>query len=156
MSQDPVLAKNRPMHASRPEAPLQLWIPHGGALALLLTAMMAGPVSVWSSSSGLHTPGAAQSLAWEQIFASSAPPVQRESVSGKRNWTFYSAVISSAQRLWTGNTFIVEGTTGRVFEVTPEGQIVWEYINPFPNSGGFRLVHRAYKVPPDWRRRYPA
>jgi hypothetical protein len=46
--------------------------------------------------------------------------------------SFYSYNTSSAERLPNGNTLICEGVPGRVFEVTPQGQIVWEYINPFP------------------------
>ncbi len=30
-----------------------------------------------------------------------------------------------------GNTFIDEGGKGRFFEVTKEGKIVWEYLNPY-------------------------
>jgi hypothetical protein len=30
-----------------------------------------------------------------------------------------------------GNTFINEGAKGRFFEVTKEGKIVWEYLNPY-------------------------
>ena len=45
--------------------------------------------------------------------------------------SFYSYNISSAQRLPNGNTFICEGAPGRMFEVTPAKEIVWEYINPF-------------------------
>jgi len=30
-----------------------------------------------------------------------------------------------------GNTFINEGARGRFFEATPEGEIVWEYLNPY-------------------------
>ena len=44
---------------------------------------------------------------------------------------FYSPVCSGAQRLPNGNTFICESTKGRFFEITPDGEIVWEYINPF-------------------------
>ncbi len=40
---------------------------------------------------------------------------------------FYSPRISGAQRLENGNTLICEGETGRVFEVTSAGEIVWEY-----------------------------
>ena len=45
---------------------------------------------------------------------------------------FYSAIMSSCQRLPNGNTFICEGTTGRLFEVTPRGELVWEYVNNLP------------------------
>ncbi len=49
--------------------------------------------------------------------------------------SFYSAEISGAQRLPDGNTLVCEGLTGRLFEVTPEGQIVWEFVNPVANNG---------------------
>jgi hypothetical protein len=44
--------------------------------------------------------------------------------------SFYSYNISGAERLPNGNTLICEGAPGRVFEVTHQGRIVWEYINP--------------------------
>ncbi len=43
---------------------------------------------------------------------------------------FYSPYISGAQRLPNGNTLITEGNYGRLFEVTPSGEVVWEYVNP--------------------------
>ena len=46
---------------------------------------------------------------------------------------FFSPFISNAQRLPNGNTLICEGSFGRIFEVTIDGQVVWEYVNPhFP------------------------
>jgi hypothetical protein len=45
-------------------------------------------------------------------------------------FNFYSPYEGSAQRLPNGNTFICEGVFGRLFEVTPEREIVWEYISP--------------------------
>ena len=47
---------------------------------------------------------------------------------------FYSHHISGQQRLPSGNTLICEGLWGRLFEVTPEGELVWEYISPFENA----------------------
>ncbi|MBP7566314.1 MAG: aryl-sulfate sulfotransferase [Burkholderiaceae bacterium] len=44
---------------------------------------------------------------------------------------FYTAFMGSAQRLWNGNTHITESATGRLFEVTPEGEVVWEYVIPW-------------------------
>jgi len=44
---------------------------------------------------------------------------------------FFSPRISNAQRLPNGNTLINEGWFGRFFEVTPEGDAVWEYVNPY-------------------------
>ena len=48
---------------------------------------------------------------------------------------FFSNVISGAHRLPNGHTLIAEGTTGRIFEVTPDGEIVWEYVNPVTSQG---------------------
>ncbi|MDD1701344.1 MAG: hypothetical protein LUQ04_11225, partial [Methanoregula sp.] len=61
---------------------------------------------------------------------------------------FFSNLMSSAQRLKNGNTLITESGTSRIFEVTPQGKIVWEYIHP--GAGFFGGVYRAYRVPYDW------
>ena len=58
-------------------------------------------------------------------------------------WTYYpenkadlySEAISGAQRLPNGNTLICDGTHGRLFEVTPAGEVVWDYINPVVKEG---------------------
>jgi hypothetical protein len=64
---------------------------------------------------------------------------------------FYSSYVSSAQRLPNGNTLITSGATGRLIEVTPDLEIVWEYISPYYNKNGkFNLVYRAYRVPYEW------
>lgn len=62
---------------------------------------------------------------------------------------FFSYFISSAQRLPNGNTLIDEGSVGRVFEVTPAGEIVWEYVEG-TGIPGFGRLYRAYRVPPEW------
>jgi len=48
-----------------------------------------------------------------------------------RDPDFFSAFISGAQRLPNGNTLVCEGTKGRVFEITREGTVVWDWRNPF-------------------------
>ena len=61
---------------------------------------------------------------------------------------FFNPRIGSAQRLPNGNTLIDEGWFGRFFEVTPEGDTVWEYVNPyFQAQGGAQAnaVFRAYR-----------
>ncbi|TFG75087.1 MAG: hypothetical protein E4H26_06705 [Flavobacteriales bacterium] len=45
--------------------------------------------------------------------------------------SFYASFISGAHRMENGNTFINAGPMGRFFEVTPENDIVWEYLNPY-------------------------
>ncbi len=64
---------------------------------------------------------------------------------------FYSPLVSSAQRLINGNTLITEGSSGRIFEVTQQYEIVWEYISPyFGANGRSNDVYRAYRVPYEW------
>jgi hypothetical protein len=62
---------------------------------------------------------------------------------------FFSPYISGAQRLPNGNTLITEGDFGRLFEVTMEGQVVWEYVSPFfgrmPVFGEANRIFRAYR-----------
>ncbi len=43
--------------------------------------------------------------------------------------SFYSARLSGAERLSNGNTMICEGDQGRIFEVSPKGEVVWELLN---------------------------
>jgi hypothetical protein len=63
---------------------------------------------------------------------------------------FYSPFISSAQRLPNGNTLITEGSDGRIFEVTRDHELVWEYISPYWGKRGLNMVYRAYRAPYDW------
>lgn len=64
---------------------------------------------------------------------------------------FFATNISGAQRLPNGNTVVTEGPGGRLFEVTTDGEIVWEYIHPvFSGARGSNSVYRAYRVPYDW------
>ncbi len=66
------------------------------------------------------------------------------------SYRFYSPYISSAQRLPNGNTLITEGAGGRLFEVTRDHELVWEYISPYNNKRNSNMVYRAYRVPYDW------
>jgi hypothetical protein len=50
---------------------------------------------------------------------------------------FFSSFISGAQRLPNGNTLICSGANGTVFEVTPEKEIVWKYVNPVKGGTPF-------------------
>ena len=65
--------------------------------------------------------------------------------------SLYSSFVSSAQRLPNGNTLITEGQGGRLLEVTPQGEIVWEYLSPYTQKKRpMNMVYRAYRVPYDW------
>lgn len=48
--------------------------------------------------------------------------------------SFFSSWGGSCQRLPNGNTLITESTKGRVFEVTKNGEIVWEFFSPIINE----------------------
>ena len=43
----------------------------------------------------------------------------------------FSGSHGTAERLSNGNTLIVESNSGRAIEVTPAGDTVWEYLNPY-------------------------
>ena len=48
---------------------------------------------------------------------------------------FFSSNISGVQPQPNGNFLICQGAGGRLFEVTQEGTLAWEYINPEGNAG---------------------
>lgn len=60
-----------------------------------------------------------------------------------RSPDFYTACCGYSERLDNGNTFIVETYDGRAFEVTPDGTIVWEWINPHTAYGSEDQVARV-------------
>jgi hypothetical protein len=59
---------------------------------------------------------------------------------------FYSGYISGAQRLPNGNTLICAGAPGRVFEITKENRVVWDFWNPL--GGEITPAKQAGKAPP--------
>jgi hypothetical protein len=88
-------------------------------------------------------------------------PIKKEIVwqytgenSGGPGWSFRSTHISAARRLPNGNTFIDEGQSGRLFQVTREGDIVWEYVNAYPHyakdtvTGKQTVNHQLYRAQP--------
>jgi hypothetical protein len=48
---------------------------------------------------------------------------------------FFTVSGGSCQRLPNGNTLICESARGHAFEVTPDGDIVWEFFNPSIKKG---------------------
>lgn len=74
------------------------------------------------------------------------------SYSGDVDHPFYSVGVGSCQRLPNGNTLITESMFGRAFEVTREGDIVWEYYNPHRAGEHLELIatlHEAYRYAPE-------
>ena len=69
-----------------------------------------------------------------QTFIIEMDPTTQEIVwkyetEGYANLKFFSKTMGSQRRLPNGNTFIAEDNTGRLFQVKPDGEIVWEYVN---------------------------
>jgi hypothetical protein len=105
------------------------------------------PLGIYAGSRILEIDPVKKQIVWQYTGANSDRPV----------WSFFSSFVSSAQRLPNGNTLIDEGMNGRLFQITPGGEIVWEYVNPYQTAGvrnGHRilnpLVYRAQAVPYDW------
>jgi hypothetical protein len=61
---------------------------------------------------------------------------------------FYSSFISGAQRLVNGNTLICSGANGTIFEVTPDKQVVWKYVNPVKGGTPFGPRPRPGQIMP--------
>ncbi len=66
---------------------------------------------------------------------------------------FFSYKWGSVQRLPNGNTLSLDAHKGRLFEITPDGEIVWEYINPHKTQrrqeGEIRIesgIYRCYRI----------
>lgn len=65
--------------------------------------------------------------------------VEVNPATGKIEWEyksdppsdFYTSIMGGCERLPNGNTLITESMQGRIFEVTHEGEMVWEYVVPF-------------------------
>ncbi len=58
---------------------------------------------------------------------------------------FYSKLRGSNQRLANGNTLISESNNGRIFEVTSDGEVVWEFVN-FEKG---KVIARMMRFPED-------
>ncbi len=64
-----------------------------------------------------------------------AEPVWAYTATDPTSWL--APFISGASRLASGNTLVNSGPHGRFFEVTPDGEIIWEYRDPY--SGDVRM-----------------
>ena len=142
------------------------WIPEGlpGAGRLTIFNNSAGGrEGKWSSVDEIEPPllaGGTYALSPGEPFAPRAPAWRY--IAEPRS-AFFGAFISGAHRTANGNTLICSGPEGRLFEVTPAGQIVWEYRNPFVGNARMAdgtlpqpveddehyAVFRATRIPPD-------
>ncbi|CAN5681434.1 aryl-sulfate sulfotransferase [soil metagenome] len=117
------------------------------------------PIGIYAGSRILEIDPSTREIVWQYTAEDSGLPP----------WTFFSSFVSNAQRLSNGNTLITEGMQGRIFQVTPGGDVVWEYHSPYqgygvagepevkqPRVAGVdrltltALIYRAQAVPLDW------
>jgi hypothetical protein len=64
-----------------------------------------------------------------------------------------STIRSEQERLANGNTLITESEGGRLIEVAPNGEVVWEYLNPLRGGKDGKLipiVSWGQRIDPQW------
>jgi hypothetical protein len=93
----------------------------------------------------------------EVVWEYANPQAQYDDEENCVEASLFSPFISGASRLPNGNTLVCQGSNGRVFELTPEKEIVWEYVSPYlgpvnPEAGQFGStnIYRAYRIPASW------
>ncbi|MEZ0358546.1 aryl-sulfate sulfotransferase [Mycobacterium sp. SA01] len=83
------------------------------------------PIGIYAGSRVLEICPTTKEIVWQYTAEDSGLPP----------WTFFSSFVSNAQRLPNGNTLITEGMQGRLFQVSPGGDVVWEYHSPYQGYG---------------------
>jgi hypothetical protein len=77
-------------------------------------------------------------------------PVRREIVweyGRAPEQRFFSAKRGGSQKLPNGNVLITDSESARAFEVTPEGDVVWEFLNPERQGGKRSAIYRMTRHP---------
>ncbi len=76
---------------------------------------------------------------------------------GDEDNTLHTDRCGAAERLPNGNTLITESDNGRAIEITSDGEIVWEFVNPSRAAGYEDLIATLFEVvrlpptfPIDW------
>jgi hypothetical protein len=60
---------------------------------------------------------------------------------------FFSIGLGGVEALANGNILIADSTNGRLFEITREGEIVWEFFNPVLDERGQRFhIYRVARI----------
>jgi len=83
--------------------------------------------------------------------------VEFDVVGGQMTWSythedFYSQGAGAQQLLPNGNVLVTESQKGRVFEITRDGRLVWEYLNPRRVDDGATIarIPRSYRAAPNF------
>jgi len=109
------------------------WIPDGWPGAGNLTVFNNGrgrPDGEYSSVDEIRLPRNGHGRFESKDGASFAAAEQVWSFAGSNTARFFSEHISGAERLPNGTTLVCIGEHGRIFEITPKFEIVWDFINP--------------------------
>ena len=76
-------------------------------------------------------------------------PTTKKIVWEYKDEDFFSNIRGLSQRLPNGGTLVVSSQRGRAFEVTTEGEIVWEYWSPDVLGGKLRVPLRMERLQGD-------
>ena len=92
--------------------------------------------------------------------------IEYDALTGLIEWEYptaseavlHSRTCGACQRLANGNTLITESDSGKAIEVTPDGTIVWEYVNPHRTGSENELIATLLDVArlterPEWLER---
>lgn len=58
----------------------------------------------------------------------------------------FTSWAGAAQRFPNGNTLITESSKGRAFEITPEGEVVWEFYNTVTRRDKRAALYRILRI----------
>ena len=111
------------------------WIPEGSPGAGHLTIFNNGYDRGWSSLEEIVPPVDASGRYVIEAGKAYGPEKPVWHYEAKNRTDFFSSEISGAHRLPNGNTLICAGVVGHLFEITPTGEMVWQYVNPMVRSG---------------------
>jgi Arylsulfotransferase (ASST) len=73
--------------------------------------------------------------------------------AGTAERPFFSRTCGAAERLPNGNTLVTESDQGRAFEVTRNGEVVWEFYNPHRAGEHGELIATLFemvRLPPEF------
>jgi hypothetical protein len=117
-----------------------VWAHHGGFEAQHDPKILAnGHLLLFDNA---HVPGKASSV--EEYDPATMKRVWH--LSGSEAAPFYSRTCGAAQRLANGTTLITETDNGRAFEVTPEGEIVWSFLNPHRAGDQQQFIASLFEI----------
>ncbi|MEI6499497.1 MAG: SUMF1/EgtB/PvdO family nonheme iron enzyme [Armatimonadota bacterium] len=111
------------------------WIPDGYPGAGHLTIFNNGYERGWSSLEEIVPPVDANGRYVLEAGKAYGPTKPVWHYEAKNRTNFFSSEISGAHRLPNGNTLICAGVIGNLFEITPTGETVWQYVNPMVRGG---------------------